>query len=365
MAEVLRVRVVALGRPDATLSGVEAINDEVDRAAASRGLAMDWVVAAKSRNTDRGSWSLGGMAAAVRGLLALAPRLRPTGAARVIVYLPLSQGGPGLVRDVLVIALVAAMRVRWRSLLTLTIHLHGQFDMATRASTPWRRASYRFAAGRADCIISCIPEHTLASRPTHFVDNTLPSSLVPPPELQGASPARPARVGYLGSINAGKGLGTLVRALRLLPQDLDLELRLVGDVSHHLDPIGRTRFTQEEWARDLACLLGDPRVSMVGYLHGREKWAEMSTWTVFCLPSWSEGMPLSYLEARALQLPAVVSKVGALAHLHEAGTLLVSPGSPEELASGIVTALALGRVPQAQDGPSPVGRTTVDLLLQH
>lgn len=56
--------------------------------------------------------------------------------------------------------------------------------------------------------------------------------------------------------------------------------------------------------------------------------------SVFCLPSYAEGLPMSILEAWSSGLPVVCSPVGAVPEVAEDGknALFVSPGNPDELA---------------------------------
>ncbi len=54
---------------------------------------------------------------------------------------------------------------------------------------------------------------------------------------------------------------------------------------------------------------------------------------IFCLPSWSEGMPVSILEAMSAGLVVIATQVGGIPELieHEHSGLLMPPGDPEKL----------------------------------
>jgi glycosyltransferase involved in cell wall biosynthesis len=77
------------------------------------------------------------------------------------------------------------------------------------------------------------------------------------------------------------------------------------------------------------------RVKLVGFT---DRIADLlSIATVFVLPSYDEGMPISLLEAVACQVPVVATNVGAIENVikDKISGLLISPGSPEQLAAAI------------------------------
>ncbi len=64
----------------------------------------------------------------------------------------------------------------------------------------------------------------------------------------------------------------------------------------------------------------------------------LSSADIFVLPSAIEGFPLSVLEAMAMELAVVASRVGAVPDVIESGVdgFVVSPGSCEEIADTII-----------------------------
>lgn len=80
--------------------------------------------------------------------------------------------------------------------------------------------------------------------------------------------------------------------------------------------------------------LGD-RVRLLGF---RSNVADlMAASDIFCLASRQEGLPVAYMEATALGLPAVVTAVGGLPDVVSDGIdgRLVPPGQPEQLAQAL------------------------------
>jgi glycosyltransferase involved in cell wall biosynthesis len=64
----------------------------------------------------------------------------------------------------------------------------------------------------------------------------------------------------------------------------------------------------------------------------------MSAFDVFCLPSRHEGLPVALMEALALGLPVVATRVGGVAELVTDGVdaVLVPAGEPDALADALV-----------------------------
>jgi glycosyltransferase involved in cell wall biosynthesis len=121
-----------------------------------------------------------------------------------------------------------------------------------------------------------------------------------------ARPPRPARaagaplvVGSLGRLDAVKGYDVLLRAL---PELSDVRAVVIGE--------GAVRPELERLARELGVA---DRVELPGW---SDRPAELLPgFDVFCLPSRSEGFPLSIVEAMLAALPVVATRVGSVAEL--------------------------------------------------
>ena len=129
-------------------------------------------------------------------------------------------------------------------------------------------------------------------------------------------------VGTVGRLDAMKDHLTLFRAVELaLNRDLDLRLLIVGE--------GKERPVLE------AYLAGHPRLSartwLVGNVRDVENW--LNAFDVFVLPSLSEGMSNTLLEAMAVGLPAIATAVGGNTEVIENSHsgLLVEPQKPEKI----------------------------------
>jgi glycosyltransferase involved in cell wall biosynthesis len=83
--------------------------------------------------------------------------------------------------------------------------------------------------------------------------------------------------------------------------------------------------------------LGVDGVELTGAV-GQDRVRELYGWAdVFCLPSFREGLPFVAIEALAMELPVVVTRIMGVPELVEDGVngLLVAPGRVDELADAL------------------------------
>jgi glycosyltransferase involved in cell wall biosynthesis len=136
---------------------------------------------------------------------------------------------------------------------------------------------------------------------------------------------------YVGHLKAEKGLLDLCAAFQSLPPDLAArcELRIMG--------MGDTP-QNENLVRDAFQTAGLTNVKFLGLKVGSEKWRELIAADVFLLPSHSEDLPLTLLEAMAVGLPVIVTAVGAIPEVVSEGEngFLIPTGSPDILAERMI-----------------------------
>ncbi len=70
-----------------------------------------------------------------------------------------------------------------------------------------------------------------------------------------------------------------------------------------------------------------PNIEFLGTLVGEEKWRQFSSADIFVLPSHTEDMPVSILEAMAVGLPVIATEVGSIPEVidHGVSGFLVKP----------------------------------------
>ena len=144
-----------------------------------------------------------------------------------------------------------------------------------------------------------------------------------------AAPDRdaPLRLIYVGRIASGKGLFESIEALRLArAQGIAARLVLAGS--------GPEEARLRQYARDAGLTR---EVTFVGPAYGDLKARLLSEADVLLLPSYSEGLPYSLLEAMAAGVVPIVTPVGAIPDVMTDGEhgLLVEPRDAGAIAAAI------------------------------
>jgi len=154
---------------------------------------------------------------------------------------------------------------------------------------------------------------------------------------------------FVGRLVPEKAPDMLLRAFRSLPGDL--RLVIVGGSSFTADYVEEV----ERMAAD------DPRVTMTGYLHGKELDELYANAAVFVLPSVVEGMPLTLLEAAAHGTPILASDIAP--HLEVLGAdapggRVFRCGNETELRDALVA--MMGQLPRERQGAEENRRRVLD-----
>jgi colanic acid/amylovoran biosynthesis glycosyltransferase len=129
---------------------------------------------------------------------------------------------------------------------------------------------------------------------------------------------------YVGRLVPEKGQAVLLEAVaQLAERGHRAEVSLAGD--------GPLRPSLERLAEHLGIA---SRVSFLGAVGQDDLHALYEEASIFCLPSFAEGVPVVLMEAMAMGLPVVSTRITGIPELIEDGVdgLLVAPGRPDELA---------------------------------
>ena len=173
----------------------------------------------------------------------------------------------------------------------------------------------------------------------HVVNNGIPISNDAPSEAPSFTPSDDAEldqqivsfctkgftIGSIGRLSKEKGYKYLIEALALLTRNrIEARLIILGEGSERksLDNL-----VEDHNLRDM--------VLMPGYIAHAKK--NIPHFNLFVLPSITEGLPITLLEAMQANVPIIATNVGGMSEVLQEGKggLLVDPGRPKNLAEAI------------------------------
>lgn len=137
------------------------------------------------------------------------------------------------------------------------------------------------------------------------------------------------RICFLSRFIEEKGIFELLEAIHdLLSEGCNIELALAGN--------GSIEDKLRNWIEQNNI---NDKVTFAGYLRSKEKAQFLLDADIFVLPSYTEGCPVSLLEAMAAGLPIVASRVGGIPSIIEDGIngFLVSPKDSNDLKNKLFT----------------------------
>lgn len=143
---------------------------------------------------------------------------------------------------------------------------------------------------------------------------------------------RPCQIFACGRLNPVKGHKDLIETVELLRQrGFDVRLQIAGE-----DEQGGSGYRQEleQMIRDKSM---SECVELLGAVSEARVRQGLEEAHVFALASLNEGIPVSVMEAMAMEMPVIVTDVGGNSELIDNGVdaILVQPEKPEEMADAI------------------------------
>ena len=140
-------------------------------------------------------------------------------------------------------------------------------------------------------------------------------------EYKGASP-KTHTILYAGTVNHRKGYADMVKAFaKIAKKHADWLIVFAGN-------------GEIEQGKALAESLGiGNQTKWLGWVRGEEKDKAFREATIFCLPSYAEGFPMSVLDAWSYGLPVITTPVGGIPDVAKDGEnmLLFEPGDVDAL----------------------------------
>ncbi len=135
---------------------------------------------------------------------------------------------------------------------------------------------------------------------------------------------------FLGRVVKSKGIFDLLDIMpEIVTQFQEVKLYILGDGDRkHLQKIIQKYNLQDN-------------VELLGWVTGAEKEEYLQSSTIFVLPSYNEGLPMSLLEAMSYKCAAVTTNVGGIPEVisHGENGYMVEPGDVKELKNTIIELL--------------------------
>lgn len=250
------------------------------------------------------------------------------------------------------------------------VHSEHGLDVHSMGGQPWRRRALRCLcfrwANRAFTVSRGLRDHYVtqlgvAANRLGIIPNGVNTARFQPDLVSRTEVREYLRaddstlvVGTVSRLDPVKGHGILLRAAELaVSRGVRLKVVIIGD--------GPGRSSLHEHVKN-SPLLRD-RTVLAGEIHDVPRW--LNSFDVFALPSLAEGMSNTLLEAMAVALPPVASRVGGNPEVIEEGRsgLLFEAGDSEALAGHLKT-LALDAQWRRQLGGNARRRVETSFSLQ-
>lgn len=249
-----------------------------------------------------------------------------------IVHINVSFNLKSIIRDGIFILLVP-------SKVKLIVHFHAWYSRFVEklSDSSWY-IIFKHVYGRADVFLVLVDKYREAlktlgfSQPVRIVPTAVDSTVVKDMSIRDQvlkrCETRPLNILFLARMIKEKGIyETIDGAVQAVSRyNLKLKLTIAGD-GKELKPARLYASKLERFSIPY---------EFTGYAMGPKKYDLYSKASLYCLPSYNEGMPLSVLEAMIFGLPIIVSKVGQIPNvLNEMNGVLLNNISSEEVGKGI------------------------------
>lgn len=226
------------------------------------------------------------------------------------------------------------------------IHLHGSefAEFYERECRPWQRRLISRTFDRAARVIVLSESWRRWVRGMTVNEDvmTLHNPVTVPELPANRAPRQPGRLLFLGRLGHRKGTYDLLSALGQIDR---ASLWLCGD-------------GEIDACRETVQKLGlEKRVEFLGWVRGADKERLLREASVYVLPSYREGLPMSVLEAMAAGLPVVSTRIGGIpeavtdgveGYLIDAGDTTALADRLHRLSAAPQQAAAMGRAAYAR-----------------
>lgn len=209
------------------------------------------------------------------------------------------------------------------------IHIHGgRFAVFYNGSAKWIRSLIRYVFDRASSIIVLSQYWYNFVTPLTKTPVTIINNFVPDNYDDGIIKIerRPRYVLFMGQFGSNKGIYDLLSVFSDIAQKYsDTKLICCGN-----GEIEKVRSIVNE-------LDASDYIDVPGWISGVYKKQIMHRCSVFVLPSYNEGLPMSIIEAMSFSMAVISTRVGGIPELiDESNGFLINPGDQEELRDKLI-----------------------------
>ncbi|MBW9261414.1 MAG: glycosyltransferase family 4 protein [Candidatus Thiodiazotropha sp. (ex. Lucinisca nassula)] len=212
------------------------------------------------------------------------------------------------------------------------IHLHGGgFKDFYENGPGWSKWYIRLVLNYSSSIIVLSKYwnnfiQPLTKTPIKVINNFVPDCFH---NAQFVSKRRPYNILFLGVLNRPKGVYDLIAAFSEVSKRFP-KARLILGGDGEIDKV-RKMATE---------LMVNDAIDLPGWVSGAKKEELMHRCSIFVLPSYKEGLPISIIEAMSCSMAVISTRVGGIPELvDEANGYLISPGNNEELSTALIRTL--------------------------
>jgi len=214
----------------------------------------------------------------------------------------------------------------------LIIHLHAAGEFSLFEATPQWIVRLTFLLANRVVVLSRAWSEIVLTHVPEAPVVTLHNPVAIPHNLHQRGGEHPPVVIYVGKLEARKGYTDLLDAVaEVLPSFPNLQLWLLGN--------GEVLKAQQR-AKTLGI---EKSVLIPGWVDASELDAYYRKASIFCLPSFEEGLPMALLEAMSYALPVVCTPVGGVPDIISDGRngLFAQAGDPASIRDQLLLLLGL------------------------